>query len=656
MHSLKHINVYSSLHGKTIERKAALCFLGYLQDDITSGRITKAKDKYCKEIARIQKSLLGILNHKGLSGCEEFKITIVPASLKRYNEILKAQGLGVIPAVLAAAGGKFLEVHLHKLFGGKGLAGVEDMNKSDAHYPEFTQFKHKPREAIKHLIKVKKGQCLSALHRSDVGDIDIIWGENDKDNIGFGLKHIIEKHGKEINALGFKVEDFIPIVIQFGEFNIKKSIDEKKVFDSRYFRFVIQTTFHGKDKVWLLTTFDLSKKLNKKSLGTIKTVLADCFTLGTLLQETNDGTNILKKSETNKSVKNGNNSGVSGASVPKKSKKIDGIETITKKEALSLGIITDGIGFVEKDIYKNINKKLLEYINSKKELPWRKPWRDGYKIKGKTYGVQNYVTANPYHGGNAFMIAMMNWINKTNYNYFLTKKQVNDRGGSLKKDAKPIDVFVYIKSEKIKIDKKTSEEKKYQYSGVIGYEVYPLEHTENVKPVKRKIEQPEVEDEVIVDAETVIENMPKKPPIKNDGGNKAYYMTISDSVHVPVKGAFDKIQQYYGVLFHELIHSTGNAKRLDRNMKGNQQSKEYAFEELIAEIGAAYLCGVTDIDYYTLQNSAAYLKGWMSKLKSEITTDKSFLFRSVFAATRASKYIIGNTLIKKGEVKLNFEK
>jgi len=123
----------------------------------------------------------------------------------------------------------------------------------------YKQFKKKPKEAIKHLMKVKEGECTNALYRDDIGYIDIVWGENDKENKGFGLKHIIEKHGKEIKELGFEVEDFIPIVVQYGEFNEKKSESDKKVFESKKFRFVIAID-KKRVKRWLLTAFDLRKK------------------------------------------------------------------------------------------------------------------------------------------------------------------------------------------------------------------------------------------------------------------------------------------------------------------------------------------------------------------------------------------------------------
>ena len=126
----------------------------------------------------------------------------------------------------------------------------------------YPQFKDKPKEAIKHLIKVQTGECPRALYRADIGYIDVIWGENNpKTNKGFGLKHIIEKHGAEIKQLGFNVEDFIPIIVQFADFNKKKSDTDKKVFDSKYFRFVIAISSNKKQ--WLLTAFDLRKKPNR---------------------------------------------------------------------------------------------------------------------------------------------------------------------------------------------------------------------------------------------------------------------------------------------------------------------------------------------------------------------------------------------------------
>lgn len=130
----------------------------------------------------------------------------------------------------------------------------------------YRQFKGKPKEAIKFLRKVKGGECIGALHRNDIGDIDLVWGEiTDKTkHAGYGLVHIIDKHEAAINQLGFKIEDFIPIVVQYGNFNLKKSDSQKMVFESQEFRFVVAVQKgNNKTKNWLLTAFDLTKKPKK---------------------------------------------------------------------------------------------------------------------------------------------------------------------------------------------------------------------------------------------------------------------------------------------------------------------------------------------------------------------------------------------------------
>ena len=127
--------------------------------------------------------------------------------------------------------------------------------------PVYRQFAGKPKEAIKFLRERMNGECIAALHRSD---IDIVWGEvtDPIKHKGYGLAHIIDKHELEINQLGFNIEDFVPIVVQFGNFNLKKSDSQKKVFESETFRFIValENEENGKTKKWLLSAFDILKR------------------------------------------------------------------------------------------------------------------------------------------------------------------------------------------------------------------------------------------------------------------------------------------------------------------------------------------------------------------------------------------------------------
>lgn len=130
--------------------------------------------------------------------------------------------------------------------------------------PVYDGYVNNPVAAIKKLRKERKGECPKALFRSGFGYIDIVWGEADPNtHKGFGLAHIIEKHEKTINELGFSVENFISIIIQYGNISEKRSDKNKTVFESSMFRFVVTKRWNGKDKVLLLSAFDLKKKPKK---------------------------------------------------------------------------------------------------------------------------------------------------------------------------------------------------------------------------------------------------------------------------------------------------------------------------------------------------------------------------------------------------------
>jgi hypothetical protein len=133
--------------------------------------------------------------------------------------------------------------------------------------PFYEGYENRPREAIRLLRRVKQGECPQALFRDDIGYVDIVWCENDpKTNKGFGLKHIIEKHGKDIKALGYEVENFIPIVFEYGEFNKKKLHKNKLFIEGKNYRIVILTKWNGKQKKLLLTAFDINKKRPQKAV------------------------------------------------------------------------------------------------------------------------------------------------------------------------------------------------------------------------------------------------------------------------------------------------------------------------------------------------------------------------------------------------------
>jgi antirestriction protein ArdC len=104
---------------------------------------------------------------------------------------------------------------------------------------------------------------------------------------------------------------------------------------------------------------------------------------------------------------------------------------------------------------------------------------------------------------------------------------------------------------------------------------------------------------------------------------------------------FERAESYYATLFHELVHATGHESRLNRvtlTEKAGFGSNPYCKEELIAEMGAAFLCGQAEIAERTIDNSAAYLNGWLDQLRS----DKTLIVQAAAQAQKATDFILGN--------------
>jgi len=142
-------------------------------------------------------------------------------------------------------------------------------------------------------------------------------------------------------------------------------------------------------------------------------------------------------------------------------------------------------------------------------------------------------------------------------------------------------------------------------------------------------------------AEKVVENMTKRPKIVNETNRSAYYHPAKDFVNMPLPEKYKKVEAYYSTLFHELVHATGHKSRLNRSTLTEHVkfgSPTYSKEELTAEFGAAFICARLGIsNEASEENSAAYLKGWVKKLKS----DPKFLFKASAAAQKAADFILG---------------
>ncbi len=135
-------------------------------------------------------------------------------------------------------------------------------------------------------------------------------------------------------------------------------------------------------------------------------------------------------------------------------------------------------------------------------------------------------------------------------------------------------------------------------------------------------------------AELIIKNFPSNSAKIRHAADGAYYSPTTDIVSMPNYKDFHKSESYYSTLFHEMIHSTGHPKRLNRSLKNKFGSLEYAKEELIAEFGAVFLSAQAGILWKTQKNHASYLKNWLLALKF-MGEDNKLLMRAASQAQKA---------------------
>jgi antirestriction protein ArdC len=280
------------------------------------------------------------------------------------------------------------------------------------------------------------------------------------------------------------------------------------------------------------------------------------------------------------------------------------------------------------DVYAIINDRIIEQLE-KGTVPWCKPWSTG--------GLpMNIISKRHYRGINMMLLAMEGY----EHNQFLSFKQVGDIGGKVKKGEKG-HIVVYWSQIENKQEQKPepiaqSEENAEQKKKAIlrYYYVFNIAQCENI-PEKYLPKVRETSD--LLPCESIVRGMPQCPPIRHKE-QRAFYNFKEDFVNMPKKRSFKNDESYYSTLFHELVHSTGHESRLKRDTLEHMSEfggETYSLEELIAEMGTCYLqsfAGITS----EFEQSAAYLQGWLGKLKN----DKRFIFQAAKAAQRATDFIL----------------
>lgn len=277
---------------------------------------------------------------------------------------------------------------------------------------------------------------------------------------------------------------------------------------------------------------------------------------------------------------------------------------------------------VDKDvIYDKVTQSIIATLE-KGVVPWVKPW----DCLG---GPRNFVTGAEYSGMNVIILWAAAHCGGFRTDQWLTFNQAKALGANVKKGSQGTCCIFYKKFVK----------KEPQPDGSVEETVIPLLRSFTLFNVDQ-CEFPEGV-EVYKERETVfINNDLADAIIAKSGasimhtGDKACFIPASDRILMPHKDQFHSEEAYYSVGFHELVHWTGGATRLNRNLSTNFGSEAYAAEELVAELGSAFLCTATHIQA-NLQHPQ-YVASWLKVLKQ----DKTAIFKASKLAKKAADYLL----------------
>lgn len=294
----------------------------------------------------------------------------------------------------------------------------------------------------------------------------------------------------------------------------------------------------------------------------------------------------------------------------------------------------------KKSVYQIVTDNIIALLD-KGVVPWRRPWRQGRFVMPVS------VRGHRYRGINVFILAAQAMAQGYRSPIWLTYKQANELGGGVI-PAEKATLVVFWKMLNIKDKNEYNEEVSKRIPLLRYFYVFNYEQTAGVKlPKAMQAIQDAVEsestvtdvNEAIEQAEAIVAGYENAPEVRHIRNTQALYRPAADIVEIADMQDFFSAEGYYDTLFHEFGHSTGHASRLNR--KGvvgldHFGSGQYAEEELVAELTAAYLCGEAGIDNQ-VDNEAAYIASWKAKMQA----DPRLIVQVAAQAQKAADHILG---------------
>ena len=289
---------------------------------------------------------------------------------------------------------------------------------------------------------------------------------------------------------------------------------------------------------------------------------------------------------------------------------------------------------MKRDLYAEVSARIVAELEAG-AAPWVKPW-------SATAGANtpcNAVSNRPYSGCNVVLLWMAQAAGYRTPR-FLTFKQALELGGHVRKGERGTKVY-FVKQLQVR-DQSADGSSSTRLIPMMQYTVFNVDQCENLpasiatgKPMR--VRNPDARDEL---ADAFLHSTGADIC---EGHGEACYIPSRDFISMPAFVGFKGADHFYNVSFHELTHWTGHKARLDRDLKNRFGSRNYAAEELIAELGAAFLCAEFGFDGDV--RNAGYIGNWIELLKA----DKRAFFTACSQASKAAHYLRGLALARPAE-------
>lgn len=293
-----------------------------------------------------------------------------------------------------------------------------------------------------------------------------------------------------------------------------------------------------------------------------------------------------------------------------------------------------------RDLYQAVTDRIIAALEGGKK-PWRKPWTNAAGADG----LQLRSNGAEYRGINQLLLTLTAMDRGYSAPYWITFKQALELGGNVRKGETSTEIVFYKKLTVQDRDAPEGEESKKQIPMLRSYRVFNVEQCEGLP--ERFTVQPAAP---VVDGkqrdEAAEAALRSSGALIREGGNRACYSPGADVVLMPTFDQFAAVSGFLATLAHELTHWTGHRSRLDRLKHTPFGTPDYAREELVAEIGSAFICARLGIPGEHIDNHAAYLQSWLGVLRA----DKRAIFKAAALAQSAADLVLVNAGSGSGEL------